>query len=120
MDENEKNLCQETDNETEVSEISPEGAELARMCGVCTNRRTPMCEFCTYVEDPSGSVSTPSLFMQEADYSDDFKAEVESVEDDGERLKKVIELCIKGNIPIPLYIVLAYNMSNGAKRHEPE
>lgn len=87
-------------------------------CNECANTRTLLCSQCTRISSPSGRERAPSLFLK-AD-GDRFIGDCEDAlialrlerdcgEDPTKKLEDIIKACIKRKVPIPVFVINAYN-----------
>ena len=75
-------------------------------CSECLNRKTPLCEICTSIYHTDGTISKPKYFVKHTEISLDC---VNSA-DHSEWLAQYIEAHVHSRTPVPLSIVMKYNL----------
>lgn len=82
-------------------------------CGLCANKRTPMCDKCTIVQATDGTVSKPKYFVGLSD------EEIHVIEESGadilENLALYIVRSVELGVPIPVALVMLWNRKREAQ-----
>lgn len=82
-------------------------------CGLCANKRTPMCDMCTIVQATDGTVSKPKYFVGLSD------EEIHVIEESGadilENLALYIVRSVELGVPIPVALVMLWNRKREAQ-----
>ena len=82
-------------------------------CGLCANKRTPMCDKCTIVQATDGTVSKPKYFVGLSD------EEIHVIEESGadilENLALYIVRSVELGVPIPVALVMLWNLKREAQ-----
>ena len=82
-------------------------------CGLCANKRTPVCDKCTIVQATDGTVSKPKYFVGLSD------EEIHVIEESGadilENLALYIVRSVELGVPIPVALVMLWNRKREAQ-----
>ena len=82
-------------------------------CGLCANKRTPMCDRCTVVQATDGTVSKPKYFVGLSD------EEIHVIEESGADMLGDLALYIVRSVelgvPIPTALVMLWNRKTEAR-----
>ena len=76
-------------------------------CGLCCNRKTPLCNSCSVITAPDGTVNRPRYFVRMSD------EEIHVIEENGadmlENLALYIVRSVELGVPIPVALVMLWN-----------
>lgn len=82
-------------------------------CGMCANKRTPMCDKCTIVQATDGTVSKPKYFVGLSD--EKIHTVGESGEDVLVDLALYIVRSVELGVPIPTALIMLWNRKTEAQ-----
>lgn len=89
--------------------------DIEKKCMTCANRRSPLCDICTYIQSPDGSAREPRYYVKlRGSFAKETECGGEAINrplssERGEECAKMLEGLILNGDPLPIALVMEYN-----------